>query len=472
LQDKVAGQTWVWTLIGLGLLLMAAICAWVSLTTGIAWISFGSALTTLLGFSLFVPLACRILTRILLWFSQAGGRDRVFLRLATGQFSRSLHRNAVTIAAMVTSLAMVVGISTMIYSFRTTVELWLNRSIQADLLIAPAANLVLGNRELVRPDAEHALDELARKWNAQYPGTRTAKVDKFRELRLRLGSDGDEVKLVTYHMKITRGMGRLSYIQGDEESAIGGAIDHEGTVISEALSRKHHLNVGDFVEVNTPAGRKAFKIGGVYRDYTTEFGVMLLDWDTYHKYWQDDGINVLAVYLPPGADLQQSQQGLEDTLRPFGDYMVKSNRELRTQVFLIFDQTFSVTYVLQIIGVIVSTLGIFLSLTILVTERRREISILRATGASQAQITQLILIEAGMIGVVGSVLGLMAGLTLAKILSDVVNVAFFGWTITWATPWVFLMLLPPVVIASSLLAGYGPARQAARLNIANGLKME
>jgi putative ABC transport system permease protein len=145
---------------------------------------------------------------------------------------------------------------------------------------------------------------------------------------------------------------------------------------------------------------------------------------------------------------------------------------LREQIFRIFDQTFSVTYILQTIGIIISALGIFLSLSILVTERRREISILRAVGASQAQIKIMVLWEAGIIGLLGSVLGIIAGLALAWILSFVINVSFFGWTIAWATPWRFLFSLPFLVIGAALVAGYGPARQASRLDIADGVKME
>jgi putative ABC transport system permease protein len=72
----------------------------------------------------------------------------------------------------------------------------------------------------------------------------------------------------------------------------------------------------------------------------------------------------------------------------------------------------------------------------------------------------------------GSVLGIIAGLALAAILSYVINVSFFGWTIAWSTPWKFLVLLPFLVIGASLVAGYGPARKAAHLDIADGVKME
>ena len=144
-------------------------------------------------------------------------------------------------------------------------------------------------------------------------------------------------------------------------------------------------------------------------------------------------------------------------LAPYGDYLIKSNGELREQVFRIFDQTFSVTYLLQTIGIIVSALGIFLSLSILVAERRREISILRAVGASRRQIEALVLWEAGFIGLLGTAMGTVGGLALAAVLSYDINVSFFGWTVTWATPWGLILALPILVIAAAMLAGYGPA---------------
>ncbi len=53
----------------------------------------------------------------------------------------------------------------------------------------------------------------------------------------------------------------------------------------------------------------------------------------------------------------------------------------------------------------------------------------------------MVLWEAGIIGLLGSVLGIAAGLALAWMLSFVINVSFFGWTIAWATPWRFLLAL-------------------------------
>jgi putative ABC transport system permease protein len=275
-------------------------------------------------------------------------------------------------------------------------------------------------------------------------------------------------------LAVTRNIEKLDFQQGDSRAAFDAAIHEEAVLVSQPFYHRYHLGLGDSLTLDTPSGPHTFKIAGVYLDYTTEGGVILFDWKTYKKYWRDSSVNGLGLYLDKDSPLTPAQVAdeLRPKLAPYGSYLIKSNRELRTQVFRIFDQTFSVTYVLQTIGIVISGLGIFLSLTILVTERRREISILRAVGASQRQIEALVLWEAAIIGLLGSIGGLIAGLVLAAILSYVINVSFFGWTIAWATPWAFLIALPFLVIAAALVAGYVPARQAAHLDIAAGVKME
>ena len=454
LEDQSARSTGRWTMIGLGLLILAAMVAHISLVYGPAWLSFGAALFTLLGFAFFVP-------GVSVLFSRYLKPQSIVARIAFGHFAQSLHRTSMAIASLVVALAMVVGISTMIYSFRTTVEQWLTKSVQADLAIGPAANLVVGSREMVRPEVEQIV--------AAIPGVH---YDSYRELRINFR--GQLVKMVSARLGVTRNIERLDFAEGDSHAAFDAAIQHGDILVSQPFQRRFHLGLGDTINLATPTGRRDFKIGGVYIDYTTEGGVLLVDWQTYRKYWQDDAINGIGVYIDRGSGISatQLQAELRPKIAPFGDYLIKSNQELRDQVFRIFDQTFSVTYLLQTIGIIVSALGIFLSLTILVTERRREISILRAIGASRGQIEAMVLWEAGIIGLLGSLLGIAAGIALAWMLSYVINVSFFGWTIAWATPWKFLLSLPVAVIAAALVAGYWPARQAARLDIADGVKME
>jgi putative ABC transport system permease protein len=454
LEATSARRTGGWSALAAGMLVLALVLARISLTVGPAWLSFGAALFTLLGFAFFTP-------AVAVLFARTVRPPTLLARIALGHFAQSLHRNSVAIASLVVALAMVVGISTMIFSFRTTVEEWLNRSIQSDLVIAPAANLLVGNREFIRPEVERLVTALPH-----------VKVDSFREMRILW--QGQWVKLATVRMGVTRDIEKLTFSQGNANAAFDGAMNHGAVMVSEPFRRRFHLGVGDSLTLDTPDGPHTFPIAGVYVDYTSEGGVVLVDWPLFQHYWHDTSINGMGLYLDKksGESAMQLQERLRPLLAPYGDYLIKSNGELREQVFRIFDQTFSVTYLLQVIGIIVSALGIFLSLSVLVSERRRELSILRAVGASRRQIEALVLWEAGCIGLLGALMGIAAGLALAAVLSYDINVSFFGWTISWATPWGLLLGLPGAVIAAALLAGYGAARQAARLDIADGVKME
>ena len=155
-----------------------------------------------------------------------------------------------------------------------------------------------------------------------------------------------------------------------------------------------------------------------------------------------------------------------------GEFVIYSNRAIRARIFKIFDQTFAVTYVLRTIALVVAVLGIFLSVTTLVAERRRETGMLRALGASRGQVQRLFMSEAAMIGVTATVLGMLAGLALAMVLTWVVNPAFFGWTIHLQMPWAALAATPLWIIPATIAAAWWPARQAGGDLIAEAVREE
>jgi putative ABC transport system permease protein len=149
-----------------------------------------------------------------------------------------------------------------------------------------------------------------------------------------------------------------------------------------------------------------------------------------------------------------------------------SNAELRKEIFEIFDRTFLLTYVLEAIAVIIAMLGIVNTLVTSVLERRREFATLRAIGGSEGQIRQLVLWEAAYLGVVGIVLGLVGGGLLSLLLIKVINKQSFGWTIQMIVPIGALIQAVGLAAAATLVAGYFPARWAARQPVVEGLREE
>lgn len=152
--------------------------------------------------------------------------------------------------------------------------------------------------------------------------------------------------------------------------------------------------------------------------------------------------------------------------------LVISNGELRNEILEIFDRTFLLTYVLEAIAVVIAMLGIVNTLITSVVERRREFATLRAIGGSEMQIQQLVLWEATYLGMIGIALGLIGGGLLSLLLIKVINRQSFGWTIQMIVP--VGSLVQAVVLAggAALVAGYFPARWAARQPVIEGLREE
>jgi putative ABC transport system permease protein len=84
----------------------------------------------------------------------------------------------------------------------------------------------------------------------------------------------------------------------------------------------------------------------------------------------------------------------------------------------------------------------------------------------------MVLAEALLIGAVGWILGVIAGFALAAVLAYVINVAFFGWTIDWATPWTLVLQTPFWVAGAALLAAIIPAWRAANTPLAEAVRAE
>jgi putative ABC transport system permease protein len=130
------------------------------------------------------------------------------------------------------------------------------------------------------------------------------------------------------------------------------------------------------------------------------------------------------------------------------------------------------TYVLEAIAVIIAMLGIINTLVTSVLERGREFAILRAIGGSAAQIRHLVLWEAAYLGLIGITLGLLGGAALSVLLVEVINKQSFGWTIQMIVPIGALLQAVSLAAAATLVAGYLPARWAARRPIADALRDE
>jgi putative ABC transport system permease protein len=212
-------------------------------------------------------------------------------------------------------------------------------------------------------------------------------------------------------------------------------------------------------------------VEGVYYDYSSDQGTVLMSLDVYRQYWDDTAITGIAAYLAPGAGADEVARGVRAAL---GDapVAVRPNRALRDAALAIFDRTFTITAALRLLAVVVAFIGVLSALMALQLERTRELGTLRALGLTRGQLWRLVLLETGLMGTTAGLLALPTGLALATILIYVINLRSFGWTIyLTAAPTVYVEAMA-IAIAAALLAAVYPAARIGAVEVAETLRAE
>ena len=419
---------------------------------------FVAAFLVLAGFSLLAPLWTLAAERIASPFARRFG---IAAALGTRAVRETAARGSVVIAAVMVAVGMLVALTVMVGSFRSTVDTWITQSLRGDLYV-----------ETVGHRASQRATSLPR---ALVEGTRAlsgvAAVDTYRGTSLTM--DGLLAMAIGIDFQVQRDHGRLQFVGGeDARIVLDRALREGGVIVTESFAHRHRVKPGGTLLLPTPAGAVPVPVEGVFYDYSSDAGAVLLDRALYARLWRDERTESLALYLEPGTDADRVRTALLRLAGPGVLLHVTPNQTLRKRVLLVFDETFRITWVLQTIAVFVSVLGVISTLTTLVLQRRRELAVLRAAGALRSQVRTLVLVESGVLGAAGAVLGCVAGYVLALLLVHVINRQFFGWSIRMSVDaWVFVRAIALMTVTATL-AGLAPARLAAGRATAAALRVE
>ena len=438
---------------------LAAICTRIPPIGGIPVFGYIAVLFVVAGFSLFAPAIVRATSA--LFARPMNDAFGIVGRLAAASLPASLRRTAVASAALSLAIGMMVAVALMVGSFRVTVDIWVNQTIKSDLWLRPAKGLTNADAALFPASI---LDDVRK----------IGFIDAVDPVRGRDVIYGDSLVAVgSGDFHVASGSGSLPMVTPrSAHDALVKAIETNGVFVSESFSLKYEKNVGDEIELPTAHGTRRFPITGVYRDYSNDRGVVVMDRALYVRSFDDNAINTVVVFLKPSVDKEWARAQLERILGPKYHAFAISNASIRKEVMTIFDQTFLITYALLAIAIVVAVLGIINTLAALILERTREIALLRVTGMSARELRTMIVLESALLGVASTVVGVVMGYALSWILIYVINKQSFGWTIAFHTPARLILASLAVTFAASVIAGLVPARVASRINIMAAIKSE
>ena len=372
--------------------------------------------------------------------------------LASRFLGGSLRRTSVLVTALATAIAMMTSVGIMVGSFRQTVLTWLDSELPADLYLAPAGAMGGDLHPTIAPEV---VDRVA-----ATPGVESVSRLRAYEIQYQ-GLPATLAGASQGHNAPRQNLTFLSRRPGADilrELAAG-----NNAVVSEPFANKHHVKAGDAITLSLGEQRVTFRVIAIFYDYGHEAGYIVLDWGTLQKYLPSNAPTNLAVYLAPGANLEPTRAAIQKAIAN-KSLMMLSNGEIRKQAMRVFDQTFAITYAVEAISIIVAIGGVAGALISIVIDRKREFGVLRYVGGTSAQIRKLILVEAGLVGILANVLGLVLGYVLSLVLVYVIDKQSFGWTIQFHWPVAVLLGSLSIVYVATVLAGLFPARLAVRLD--------
>jgi putative ABC transport system permease protein len=387
------------------------------------------------------------------WFGLLG-------RLAPRNVIRSQSRTAVAVAALMIAVSVTIGVQVMIASFRSTVTLWLEQSLQGDVYVS--------SQSLRSTRLDTALDPQAVEIARATPEAASSLAVRV----VTVESKNGPLDLVA--VSTNRPMNPRLFLaaQGTPRQAWE-SLKQGAVLLSEPLaSRLGIREAGGTIDLLTPQGWKSFPIAGIYADYASTRGTVRMSLDIYQKLWNDSGLNGVVLLLKPGSDVDKVTAGLRNRLAGFAGMEVQPSAALRADALLVFDRTFAITSAMQILTTLVAFIGVLSSLLALQLEKAREMGVLRALGLTISEMRRLTLWETGLLGASAGLLSIPTGYILAWILVFVINQRSFGWTLQMLVqpePFIQAFLL---AVGAALLAAIYPAWRLGRMQVAEALRGE
>ncbi|MET0403892.1 MAG: FtsX-like permease family protein [Cystobacter sp.] len=419
--------------------------------------AYAGLFSVLLGASLLVPWLTALLAH---GAAQPLGRVFGLLgRMAARGVTASLSRTAVALAALMVAVATTVGVGLMVTSFRGTVSDWLGASLVADLYISPPASAS-------RRAGATFLPGLAERVRTT-PGV--ASSSTMRTALVRVGGVPTDVRALDFGQTTPR---PYRFKEGDAARVWKDLEASDAVIVSEPFASHRGVGVGSRVELATDEGPASFRVVGVYFDYGSDSGTVLMLRSTWLRHFYDENVTGVALYAEPGQDVDMLAARVRERVGTEQALDIRSNRALLDTSLEVFDRTFTITLVLRVLALGVAFVGVLSALMALQLERAREFAVLRATGLTPRQLWGLVSLQTGLLGTLAGLFSLPLGVALAYVLVHIINQRSFGWSLRLVVAPAVLWQALGLALLAAVLAGLYPAWKMSRANPARALREE
>ncbi|HTR59625.1 MAG TPA: FtsX-like permease family protein [Casimicrobiaceae bacterium] len=374
-------------------------------------------------------------------------------RLALSQMRGAPGQVAVSLAAIVASVCLMVSMAIMVTSFREALDVWLERILPADAYLRAAAG---GDTAYLTPQDQQRI--------AALPGVR--RVEFLREQQLLIDPSRPRVVLLARDIDPAKPQERLPLL----DPAAAAKTDAPPIWVNEAMADIYGFKRGNAVEL--PLGGKSvrFTVAGVWRDYARPQGAAVIERTRYVALTGDAGATNAALWLAPGVTPDELTRVIQREIPGGSRLELATPGAIRELSLHIFDRTFAVTYALELAAVAIGLAGLSSSFGALVLARRREFGVLRHLGMTRKQIGAMLATEGALASGIGLLVGVGVGCAISLILIRVVNRQSFHWGMELSIPWAALGLAAIGVLALATLTAVASGRRAMSEDVVRAVK--
>ena len=449
-----AGESRVRAVAAAALGVMSIVCFNATRSRPVFYAGFGLALAAALLVTPLVSLElARAMRPVLKWIRPVEGS------LAADSLIQAPRRTSASVAALMLSLALVVAFGGMAHASYESIVEWMDNTLNPDLFVMPSQNVAI--RTIRFPETMGG--QLA-----AIPG-----VDRVQQVRNgRVVFRNTPVMVVAVEIESLAETVKQPPIEGRSEEMYRKTAAGEGLMVSDNLAQLQKLHVGDTIEIAAPGGLIRLPIAGIVVDFSDQQGTILMDRGLFIRYWHDDSVNIFRVYLSRAANVADVRQRILDRYAGHRQLFVFTNHEVKSYILKVTDQWFGLTSVQIAVAVLVAILGIVNTLTVSITDRRRELGVLQAVGGLRSQIRRTIWIEALSIGTIGLALGFGLGAITLYCVLQVVHHDIAGLRLAYSYPVSTVLALVPTILGAALVAAIGPAESAVHGSLVEALEYE
>lgn len=376
------------------------------------------------------------------------------IRLAADSLPRSPWRAGTTVATIVAALGMAVTLASVVHSFEAAWLHWVEQHFGADLFVGAGSRF--------RLLAGQPLDEEVGERIARALGV--ADVEPFRVVRMRLGDQPVFLQGVSLEERLRHG--GLPMVEGDLGAAAPALRAGTGVLVSDNLAVRLGLRPGAAIALPTPSGPRAFRIEGTFVDYlgSLDLGAVAVARTQLEAVWGDRRANLFRVWLAPGARASEVRSAILAQLGGAGYYVVTAAQFLES-VRSVLGRFFLATWALQLVAAIVGVIGVVNAQLAAVLDRTGEIRTMRTVGVSARHVVRALVLECAALGALGGLGGVVIGGMLGAQFIHVSLALITGWRMPFAAPSAPIVTTLVLAVVMSAVAGYLPARAAARLTM-------